>query len=1314
MKTRPNPWTTFTGGSRRLRAFLPSALALCLAGAATAQDDNYEENDTRTAAYDLGSSEGQWLASIDGLGIQADQDWYSIEVAPGDHNVRIDCRFTHADGDIDIGLYDASGSALGDSGGVVDDEFINAYAPGTGTYYVVAYGADAGNTYDLWWASLPDDTYEENDTLGAAYDLTNWEGKWLDGLNGPGIHVAGDEDWYEIAVAPGEERVLVDCLFNHGGGDIDLALYDTSGTNQVGLSQSTDDNEHIDTVVTNGTYYIRVHFSNTDNPYNLRWDTVVPASCPEDDPYEPNDTLATAFTNLPEATPLSSVLGPGVQANEDWYSMDVAPGDLSVIVECTFAHLANNLGLRLWDSAPDPVGWAFTHTDDETIRILAPGPGRYYIQVTGDDHCATGSVYDLTWMSIVDDLYEDNDVLGAAYDLGGWEGNWLSALNGPGYQADDDWYRIEVSPGEERLLVDCVFSHGEGDIDLELYDAGGAPLTLSAGTDDNEHINRVVSNGTHYLKVTFGNATNRYDLWWDDVAPGACAVDDGYEENDTLASAYAGLPATTWLTEWSGPGVQCDEDWYRIEVPAGSERVLIDCLFQHQDGDIELELWNGEPTKLAGAYSGDNNEFIEVVVPVAGSHYIRVWGGDASNEYNLRWQVSPPGGYPGDDLYEENDSLSAGFSLAGSENVWLSALDGPGVQCDEDWYLIRAGAGHERVVVECVFAHAEGDIDIDLWDMSGRWLAGSGGVGDVEFIDYVVPEPGQYVLRIYNFGGPGQCNSYDLRWNDLARYQGADCGPAKAALFFDGRYVDLVEPVPAAEGLNVLAALTHEDLAAVTTFTGITAQAFNDAVADADLLYVPEFEVADLGADLDAAARGAISNYVAGGGCMILNGSQTMRSTPLVNSVFGFTNTGWASSSPPESFVQAAAAGTAFAGGPATLTGNNAVEGWDVATIPPGTVSVYEFMVNSNLYSSVAIVPVGAGRIVHLGFDWYNAVPLGTQDGGWHEVLERAVRECAGCPPLDSGIVAFSPTTGHPGMEVTVDTVPSHRYTIEYTDDDLAQAPMWQPFAGDSLGIGFWLEFGGFPSVFSFVDDYSPDTTGAEPVTGRRFYRAVRTFQCPIAMVGDTNIVHVVPGDPQAEATALQATIEELGYCANAFTGLTASAFNHALLNAETLIVPDQTEDGLSMALSPTAMGSISNFVGGGGRMIVHGTQGPEDADFVNAVFGYSVVNTGWLASNSTLTAEAAGTGFADGPAQLTENNATVTWDASTLPPGAVIVYAIEETVGTNAVATNATVVIIPQGLGKIIYLGWDWYDAEPLGSQDGGWVGILDTALKE
>ncbi len=117
-------------------------------------DDNYEENDTLDAAYDLSDQEGTWLHLIDGLGTQADADWYQIVVSGCRERIIIDCKFTHADGNVDVGLYDSGGSLATAAEGVADNEYIDFTVPAMGIYYIQVYGDNAGATYDLWWQTM--------------------------------------------------------------------------------------------------------------------------------------------------------------------------------------------------------------------------------------------------------------------------------------------------------------------------------------------------------------------------------------------------------------------------------------------------------------------------------------------------------------------------------------------------------------------------------------------------------------------------------------------------------------------------------------------------------------------------------------------------------------------------------------------------------------------------------------------------------------------------------------------------------------------------------------------------------------------------------------------------------------------------------------------------------------------------------------------------------------------------------------------------------------------------------------------------------
>ena len=279
-------------------------------------DDAYEENDTQLTAWPSTyyNWENTWLSNIDGSGIQSDQDWFAIDVAPGNERVQIDVRFSHATGDIDIALVDSDGGYLRYSTSSTDNEFIDYHVlPGGGQYYILIYsgigGSDGfGNSYDLWWDDLPpsnppwDDCFEENDTLQDAwYPGSNWEGIWT-----PNYCKAYqiDDDWYEIDISSGEERINIVCQFTHELGNIGIELYNSSG-NMIASSDGVISAEYIDHTVPvgGGKYYIRVYGENTYNEYELMWNDSPPSTTTTTSSIL---TTSSTTTTLPPTIPTTS------------------------------------------------------------------------------------------------------------------------------------------------------------------------------------------------------------------------------------------------------------------------------------------------------------------------------------------------------------------------------------------------------------------------------------------------------------------------------------------------------------------------------------------------------------------------------------------------------------------------------------------------------------------------------------------------------------------------------------------------------------------------------------------------------------------------------------------------------------------------------------------------------------------------------------------------------------------------------------------------------------------------------------------------
>lgn len=375
------------------------------------------------------------------------------------------------------------------------------------------------------------------------------------------------------------------------------------------------------------------------------------------------------------------------------------------------------------------------------------------------------------WSSYYIDNYEENDTWDTAYDISGSEQTDLSAIDGMGTanSGDDDWYEIYVNSDCDRLIIDCLFTHADGNIDIELYASDGTYVSGAASINDNEHLDIGLSGlgtGTYYIRV-FSDESNTYDLWWDDTAP-----EDNYEENDTWDAAYdISYDERTDLSTIDGLGRANagDDDFYEIYVNSDCDRLTIDCTFTHADGNIDIELYASDGTYVDGSYGVLDNEHLDIDLLGlgTGTYYIKVFNSDESNTYDLWWDDTAT-----DDNYEENDNISEANANLNNlmELTYLSTIDGLGVSNsgDDDYYDIEITPGYEYLTIDCFFTDADGDIDIELYASDGTEITGSYGVMDNEHIEIDLTSwgsGGTYYIRVYNCCGD-ESNTYDLWWDD--------------------------------------------------------------------------------------------------------------------------------------------------------------------------------------------------------------------------------------------------------------------------------------------------------------------------------------------------------------------------------------------------------------------------------------------------------------------------------------------------------------------------------------------------------------------
>jgi hypothetical protein len=145
-------------------------------------------------------------------------------------------------------------------------------------------------------------------------------------------------------------------------------------------------------------------------------------------------------------------------------------------------------------------------------------------------------------------------------------------------------------------------------------------------------------------------------------------------------------------------------------------------------------------------------------------------------------------------------------------------------------------------------------------------------------------------------------------------------------------------------------------------------------------------------------------------------------------------------------------------------------------------------------------------------------------------------------------------------------------------------------------------------------------------------------------------------------------------------------------------LVVGESAAGCSTPLSADTLTNIRNYVSGGKPIIFTGAHADE-ADFLNAIFGFSTTNVSNTSSETlvgTLQPSAAGTPFAGGPPTLTDLSATELLSGT---PGTTIYSGPE---GTWAFT-------VPFGSGVVTYLAWDFCCGTDAFRDD--WYRVLDRA---
>jgi subtilisin family serine protease/subtilisin-like proprotein convertase family protein len=486
-----------TGGDAYVRHFTVITIAA----------DRLEPNDSFAQATDLGELGSRTEADLS-IHAPGNDDYFRF-TAQMSGALTADVLFNHAEGDLDLALYDANQTLLASSTSSTGSERAFWAISAGQTYYLRVHGkgGELNPSYQLQLAvseAPPGDRFEQNDSFAAAANLGSLGNRSETGLS---IHFPANDDYYRFT-ASSSGTFVADVLFSQLAGDIDAALFDASQT-RLSYSDSRSNNERIAwQVIAGATYYLHVYgYGGAMNPnYTLQ---LLVSQSPIADRFEPNDSFDAASDLGAVTSRTEGGLSIHDSENDDYYRF-TAGASGALAVDLQFSHAVGDIDVELYDANGDYLDSSESTEDQERILLNVAQGQVYYLRVYGYEG-ETNASYTLqlhVTAAPPGDRLEPNDGFSQATNLGALLSRTEADLS-IHFSENEDFFRFTPAVGG-KFTADLLFRHADGDIDVALFDANEARLTFSDSADDNERIEfNVVAGRTYYLHVYgFDGETN--------------------------------------------------------------------------------------------------------------------------------------------------------------------------------------------------------------------------------------------------------------------------------------------------------------------------------------------------------------------------------------------------------------------------------------------------------------------------------------------------------------------------------------------------------------------------------------------------------------------------------------------------------------------------------------------------------------------------------------------------------------------------------------------------------------------------------------
>lgn len=456
------------------------------------------------------------------------------------------------------------------------------------------------------------------------------------------------------------------------------------------------------------------------------------------------------------------------------------------------------------------AGWSDVYSrslTDQWINIATVPDGQYWLEVTIDpDNLLLESDPSNNTARVMvtinrggptgGDRWEPNNSFAQATNLGTishWHEPGLSIHN----STDQDYYRLTaVDHGD--FDVHLNFSHSLGNLDLFIYDHNQVLIASSTSNTDNEEVHfHVHANESYYVVVRgVGGATNGYELELEGPGHVIKQVVDSENVPITIPDGIGSSNPGPWVTSTlEGPPVsihdlnlifeRLDHTWLgdleiQLVSPLGTVGKILTSQFQSGGGllgsqdNFRNTVMDDQAALNLAQGSAPYTGWFRINHANTGANPLSIFNGEnAEGTWTLRirdWHSADTGTlhawsvmFIGQDLnpgdrFEPNESFPQAVDLG---TLGIVTVDDVTIHnaTDRDFFRFNAGtSAPAQIRVE--FAHAQGNLDVIVYDSSLAEVARGDSNSDDEIIDWFALGNETYYIEI--FGVQGATNAYSL------------------------------------------------------------------------------------------------------------------------------------------------------------------------------------------------------------------------------------------------------------------------------------------------------------------------------------------------------------------------------------------------------------------------------------------------------------------------------------------------------------------------------------------------------------------------